>query len=281
MLKINNLTKQYDGFTLNCSLEVKPGCVTGLIGRNGAGKSTTFKAILGVIQKESGQIEIMGKPIEKITSKDKQRIGVALAESGFSSYLTVYDVCLILKSMYKDFSQNKFLQMCKEFGLPTDKRIQTFSTGMKAKLRVLVAITHNADLLILDEPTAGLDVVAREELLDILRNYMEEDEKRSILISSHISSDLESLCDDIYLINEGKIVLHEETDVLLSDYAILKLDENQYKNIDKKYIVKYKQEKFGYRCLTNQKQYYLDNYHDIVIEKGNIDELIVMVHGGK
>lgn len=151
---------------------------------------------------------------------------------------------------------------------------------MKAKLKVLVAVSHNAKLLILDEPTAGLDVIARDELLEILRDFMEKDEKRSILVSSHISSDLETLCDDIYIIHNGKIIMHEDTDVLLSDYALLKTDTKQYKNLDKQYILCYKKESYGYSCLTNQKQYYMENYPGIAIEKGNIDEVITMMARG-
>ena len=153
---------------------------------------------------------------------------------------------------------------------------------MKAKLKVLVAISHNAKLLILDEPTAGLDVIARDELLEMLREFMEADEERSILISSHISSDLETLCDDLYMIHEGKIVLHEDTDVLLSDYALLKVDRKQYEELDKRFILRSKKESYGYSCLTNQKQYYMENYPKIAIEKGTIDEVItMMVRGNK
>ena len=134
--------------------------------------------------------------------------------------------------------------------------------------------------MILDEPTAGLDVVARDELLDILREFMEEDEERAILISSHISADLETLCDDLYMIDNGKIVLHEDSDVLLSDYAILKLDKQQFDTIDKQYILRVKKEVYGYRCLTNQKRYYLENYPEMVIEKGTIDDVILMMVRG-
>ena len=151
---------------------------------------------------------------------------------------------------------------------------------MKAKLKVLVAISHNARLLLLDEPTAGLDVIARDELLDLLRSFMEQDEERSILISSHISSDLESLCDDLYMIHDGKIVLHEDTDVLLSDYALLKVSAEQYETLEKQYILKVKKESFGYCCLTDQKQFYLDNYPQIVIENGTIDNVITMMIRG-
>ena len=168
----------------------------------------------------------------------------------------------------------------KHFHLPMDKKIKDFSTGMKAKLKVLVAVSHHAKLLILDEPTAGLDVVARDELLDILREFMEKDEERAILISSHISADLETLCDDLYMIDNGKIVLHEDSDVLLSDYAILKLDKQQFDTIDKQYILRVKKEVYGYRCLTNQKRYYLENYPEMVIEKGTIDDVILMMVRG-
>ena len=128
----------------------------------------------------------------------------------------------------------------------------------------------------IDEPTAGLDVIARDELLDLLRSFMEQDEERSILISSHISSDLESLCDDLYMIHDGKIVLHEDTDVLLGKYGVLKVTEEQYWKIDRKYMIAVRKEEYGYRCLTNEKQFYLENYPDIVIEKSGIDELILM-----
>ena len=132
----------------------------------------------------------------------------------------------------------------------------------------------------MDEPTAGLDVMARESILNLFREYMEEDGERTILISSHISSDLEGLCDDIYMIHEGRIIFHEDTDILLSDYALLKVTPQQYTNIDKRYILKYKKENYGYRCLTNQKQYYLENYPNIAVENGTIDEVITMMSGG-
>jgi ABC-2 type transport system ATP-binding protein len=152
---------------------------------------------------------------------------------------------------------------------------------MKAKLKTLVAISHNAKLLILDEPTAGLDVVARDNLLELLREFMEGDEERSILISSHISSDLEGLCDDIYMIHDGKIILHENTDVLLSDYALLKVDDVQYGKLDKQYILRIMKQGYGYSCLTNQKQYYMENYPQVAIEKGSIDETITMMVRGE
>lgn len=151
---------------------------------------------------------------------------------------------------------------------------------MKAKLKVLLALSHDAKLLILDEPTAGLDVVARDEILDLLRSFMETD-GRGILISSHISTDLEGLCDEIYMIDNGKVVLSEETDVLLDEYGILKVDEKVYESLDKRYLLRVKKESFGYRCLTNEKNYYIENYPQAVMEKSSLDEIIFMVVKGE
>ena len=280
MLKVEHLKKQYDNFSLDCSLELMPGCVTGLIGQNGAGKSTTFKAILGLISTDGGNITILGKDIKDFTAKDKEDLGVVLSDSGFSGYLKIKDIIPVLQNMYTKFDTSFFMEQVQRFQLPMNKQIKDFSTGMKAKFKVLVAISHNAKLLILDEPTAGLDAIARDELLEMLREFMEKDEERSILISSHISSDLETLCDTLYMIHDGKIILHEDTDVLLSDYALLKVDAEQYRELDKQFILRTKKEAYGYSCLTNQKQYYMENYPKIVIEKGTIDEVITMMIRG-
>lgn len=281
MLKINQLQKKYDTFSLNCSLEVRPGFVTGLIGRNGAGKSTLFKAVLGLISIDGGNVSILGKDNQYFKANDKENLGVVLSDSGFSEYLSIHDIIIILEKMYTHFDKAYFLESCKKFNLPLHQKINEFSTGMKAKLKVLIAITHEAHLLILDEPTAGLDVIARDELLDILRDFMDKDEQNAIIISSHISSDLESLCDDLYMIHDGHIILHEDTDVLLSNYALLKIKDVNFSAFDKQYILRIKKENYGYCCLTNQKQYYLDNYPQIIIENGNIDELIMMMVRGE
>ena len=151
---------------------------------------------------------------------------------------------------------------------------------MKAKLKVLIATSYDAKLLILDEPTSGLDVIAREELLDLMRDYMNRGDK-SILISSHISTDLEGLCDDIYMIHEGKMIIHEETHNILDNYGILKVTDEQFEKIDKKYLLKIDKENFGYKCLTKEKQYYMENYKDIVIEKCSIDEVVKLIVRGE
>lgn len=281
MLEINGLVKKYKDFTLNCSMKVEQGCITGLVGENGAGKSTAFKAVLGLISYDSGNITLNGKRPSELKEAEKQRIGVTLAESGFSGYLKVKDIVPVMAAMYPGFERERFLSLCRKFSIPQDKYIKEFSTGMKAKLKVLAAVTHNADFLLLDEPTTGMDVTARESTLNLLREYMEEDESRSILISSHISSDLEGLCDDIYIIHEGKIVLHENMDNLLNEYGLIKADDRQYGKLDREHILSVRRTPYGYDCLTDQKRYYRENYPDIVVENGSLDETITMMTGGE
>ena len=183
--------------------------------------------------------------------------------------------------MYPTFDEDYFRKNCRAQGLSEEKRISGFSTGMKAKLRVLSAMSHRASLLVMDEPTAGLDVQARNDILDLLRQYLLENENCSVLITSHISTDLESLCDDIYLIHDGKILLHEDTDVLLDSYAILKVSGEAYEKLDRSHILRSRKDPFGYVCFTDQKQFYAENYPGIVIENGSIDDLILMMTGGR
>ncbi|MBR6281523.1 MAG: ABC transporter ATP-binding protein [Lachnospiraceae bacterium] len=286
MLEIQGLQKHYQNFNLQVTMEVPDGAIIGLVGQNGAGKSTTFKAILGLIRVDGGSILQDGVDITGESAKDallrKQNIGVALSDSGFSGYITPRDVCKILGGMYERFDKQKFLSDCERLELPMDKKIKELSNGNRAKLKVISALCHGAKFIILDEPTAGLDVVARDTVLQLLRDYMEEQPGCSILVSSHISSDLEGLCDSLYMIHQGQIILHEDTDVLLSEYAVLKLSEEDYASVDKAHIIKSKKESFGYACLTNEKQYYAENYPEVVIEKGNIDDLImIMALGGQ
>ena len=258
MLEINKLQKKYENFELNCSMKVEKGYITALVGENGAGKSTTFKALLGLIKPDGGEITIFGKKPLELTAKDRAKMGIVLTDSGFSGYLKVKDIIPVMESLYTEFEKSRFLDLCNKLDIPLNKSIKEFSTGMKAKLKVLCALTHKAKFLLLDEPTAGLDV----------------------MISSHISSDLEGLCDDIYMIHEGRIIFHEDTDVLLNQYGLLKVDEKQFEELDKRYLLKKRKEHYGYACLTKEKQYYIENYPDIVVEKGTVDELIAMMIGG-
>ena len=280
MLEIKRVKKSYGEFQLDCSLNVEKGRITGLVGENGAGKSTLFKAVLGLISYEGGEIKILGKKPQELNEKEKEQMGVVLAEAGFSGYLKGKDVEAVLAKLYPKFEEEKFYQLCERYQIPLDKFLKEYSTGMKAKLRVLTSMTHHAKLLIMDEPTAGLDVEARNEILDMLRAYIAEDESRSILITSHISTDLESLCDELYLIHDGKLILHEATDAILEQYGILKVSEEQYRTLDQSSILKVQKENYGYACFTDDKKFYQENYPQIAVENGGIDELILMMTGG-
>lgn len=283
-LILDGVQKKYKHFDLDIGMEVQTGFVTGLIGKNGAGKSTTFKTILGLTRPERGMITLDGKDVSKLTAKERQNIGVVLTDSGFSGYMTIRDIAAVMAAMYDAFDKENFLRQCEQFDLPLNQKIKEFSMGMRVKLKTLLAMSHDAKFLLLDEPTTGLDVVAREEILDMLREYMKQGD-RSILISSHISSDLEGLCDDIYLCDDGRIVLHEETDTLLDNYGVLKLREEQYQGLDTAHILAVKEGKYGYECLTDNKAYYLKKYPDYLVEKGSIDEVLTMMirrdKGGK
>lgn len=280
MITMQNVRKTYGNFIFEMSMELPEGQILGLIGKNGAGKSTAIKLILGLCRADEGSIRVFGHESKELPETLRQEIGVSLAESGFSGELTVNDVKHILKKMYHSFDENYFIQQGENLKLPMNKKIKEFSTGMKAKLRVLTSMTHHAKLLIMDEPTAGLDVEARNEILDMLRAYIAEDESRSILITSHISTDLESLCDELYLIHDGKLILHEGTDAILEQYGILKVSEEQYRTLDQSSILKVQKENYGYACFTDDKKFYQENYPQIVVENGGIDELILMMTGG-
>ena len=258
MITMQNVRKTYGNFTFEISMELPEGQILGLIGKNGAGKSTAIKLILGLCRAEEGTVTVLGSDSKELSENVKH----------------------ILKKMYHSFDENYFIKQSENLKLPMNKKIKEFSTGMKAKLRVLTAMTHHAKLLIMDEPTAGLDVEARNEILDMLRAYIAEDESRSILITSHISTDLESLCDELYLIHDGKLILHEATDAILEQYGILKVSEEQYRTLDQSSILKVQKENYGYACFTNDKKFYQENYPQIAVENGGIDELILMMTGG-
>ena len=280
MIKMQNVRKKYGDFEFDMSMEIPEGRITGLVGKNGAGKSTAIKLMLGLTKPDSGNISVLGSNGKELSPAVKQKIGVSLAESGFSSQLSIEDMKHILSKMYREFDRQLFTKQCEKMKLPEKKKMKDFSTGMKAKLKVLTALTHNADLLILDEPTAGLDIEARNEILDLLREYVTHNEKSSILITSHIATDLESLCDDISLIHDGKMIIHEDTDVILEQYGVLKVSEEQYEKLDQKAILKSRRESYGYACFTSDRKFYQENYPGMVVEKGGIDELILMMTGG-
>ena len=280
LVQLEHVRKKYGSFTLELNMQIPEDRIIGLIGANGAGKSTTFKLMLGLIRPDQGTVEVLGRNAADLGAEEKLEIGAVFSDSGFSEYLKVQQLIPDMSRFYPDFQEKEFRERCERFQIPLNKQIKEFSTGMKAKLNVLLALSHGSRLLLLDEPTAGLDVVAREVILDLLREYMEIP-GRSIVISSHISGDLEHFCDELYMIHEGKIVLHEETDRILEEYGFLKVSDQEYEALDKEYLLRVRKESFGYSCLTDQKNYYLENHPGIVVEKGSVDEVISMLVKGE
>ncbi|TLQ06932.1 ABC transporter ATP-binding protein [Marinilactibacillus psychrotolerans] len=281
MIVMENVVVDYTKFKLNCSLQVNKGMITGLVGENGAGKTTAFKALLGLIPVDSGTAKIDGISVDQLTSENKEKIGTVLSDSFFSPAFTIKDINRLLKNFYQEYDESYFLTKCQEFNLPLNQKIKEFSTGMQGKLKTLTALSHKAQILILDEPTSGLDVSARYEILDILQEYLDKYPESCVLISSHISTDLERICDDIYYLKQGKVLLHEDTDVLLDTYGILKVEETMTDKIDQSFLLYRKRTTYGYDYLTNQMSFYKENYANLIIEKPSIDQILLMVMGGE
>lgn len=240
-LEIRNLTKSYPGFTLeNLNLTLPSGCIMGLIGENGAGKSTTIKLILDMIHKDSGSITILGKDNQDNIDLTKEDIGVVMDEVGIPECLTVSQVGNVMKHTFRNWDNAEYTRLVKKLSLPDKKQFKEFSRGMKMKLGIAIAMSHNSKLLILDEATSGLDPVVRDEVVEMFGEFT-RDENHSILISSHIVSDLEKLCDYIAFLHKGKLLLCEEKDQLLAEYGLIHCpaDELQMLSSD---TVKYKKE---------------------------------------
>lgn len=221
-IRIQNLTKRFEGFALEgVSFAVPRGAVVGFIGENGAGKSTTIKSILGLIRPDGGSIEVFGKDVGSLTKEERGRLGAVLGDGKLPENLTAKDLDGVFRHIFARWDAAAFFAYLDRFALPRGKKIKDFSRGMRQKFALAVALSHGADVLVLDEPTAGLDPVARDEILELLYDFMQE-ERRSVLISSHIVTDLEKLCDYIAFIHRGRLVFFEEKDALYEKYAVLR-----------------------------------------------------------
>ena len=240
-LEIKNLTKAYPGFTLdNLNLTLPSGCILGLIGENGAGKSTTIKLILDMIHKDSGSIIILGKDNTDSIELTKENIGVVMDEVGIPECLTVKQVGNVMKNTFRNWDDAEYARLAQKLALPDKKQFKEFSRGMKMKLGIAIALSHKAKLLILDEATSGLDPVVRDEVVEMFSDFT-RDENHSILISSHIVSDLEKLCDYVAFLHKGKLLLCEEKDQLLAEYGLIHCTAEEIQNLPAE-AIKYKKE---------------------------------------
>ena len=281
ILKIKNLCKKYDNFELkNISFTLPKGMIMGFIGENGAGKTTTIKAILDIIKSYRGEIKIFGLDNRKDERKIKEDIGIVLDDMFFPEILTPNDINNTMKGIYKHWDTKMFYDYLKKFSLLPNKQIKTFSKGMRKKLEIITALSHHPKLLILDEPTSGLDPVARAEIIKIFQNFIEKDDC-SILLSSHITTDLEHIADYITFINNGEIVLSKTTNELLDKYGIVKCTEKEFKDIDKKDYIKYKKTKYEYEVLVSNKKEFKAKYNISIIDKITLDDLMVLMIKGE
>ncbi len=281
ILEVKNLCKTYDNFVLkNVTFYLPKGMIMGFIGENGAGKTTTIKAILNIIQSYRGEIHIFGLDNRKYEKKIKEDIGVVLDDMFFPEILTPNDINQTMKGIYQNWDSKKFYDSLKEFSLLPNKQIKTFSKGMRKKLEIITALSHHPKLLLLDEPTSGLDPVARAEVLELFQSFIEE-EDCSILLSSHITTDLEHIADYITFINDGEIVLSKTTDELLEQYGIVKCTEKEFKSIEKKDYIKYKKTKYEYEVLVPDKKAFKEKYAIAVIDKITLDDLMVLMIKGE
>ena len=282
ILSIEKTYKTYDDFTLkNINLNVPKGIIMGLVGENGAGKTTTIKLILNLIKRDKGSIKIFGLDNIQKEMEIKERIGVVMDESNFYTDLNPNDISKIMSNIYANWDNDTFFDYFKQFNIPRKKTIKDLSKGMKMKLSIAVALSHKPDLLILDEPTSGLDPIVRNEILDIFQDFI-QDEEKSILFSTHITSDLDKIADYITFINKGEIIFTKEKDGLINDYGIIKCKKDDFKKIDSKDIIGYRKNQFGYEILVENKQLSDSKYKGLTIDSVNLEEIMLFyIKGGK
>lgn len=278
-LTISGLTKTYPDFVLDhVSFTVPSGSIVGLIGENGAGKSTTIHAALGLIQKEAGHAAILGK--EELDAETREQIGVVFDGSNYPEILSPKKISRIMKHIYRSWDEPAYLRLLKQFSLPPDKPIRQFSKGMKMKLAITAALSHHSKLLILDEATSGLDPVIRDDILDMLLDFV-QDEEHSILISSHITSDLEKIADYIVFIHEGKVVFSKPKDELTEQYGIIKCGAAQFDAIEKSDIIVSRKMDYEWQVLISDRDKMQKKYRDALIVPAAIDEIMLLYIKGE
>ena len=247
ILKVENIRKEYKSFTLNdVSFELKAGHIYGFVGENGSGKSTTMKAITGLISLNQGKVSAFDKEFKELTSDDREKIGFTLDEVCLPQNLKINLINTILKNAFTHWDENLFFKYLADFNIDKDKKVVELSKGMKANLNIVISLCHKASLLILDEPMNGLDPIARDEFCTLLSDFIEENSDRAILISSHIISDLEKICSDFIFIHKGEIILEDNKKNIENQFLKLTLDNEEFNSFDKKKIVRFK--KIGQNC---------------------------------
>ena len=274
-IEISGVTKKYSGFTLdNISFNVPKGSIMGFIGQNGAGKTTTIRSLLNIISIDEGEIKLLGMDHLRHEQEIKERISVVFDELPFHDVLNAKDIARIFEGIYPQWDNAAYTGYLERFGLPMKKKIGEFSKGMKMKLQIACALSHNAELLVMDEATTGLDPVVRDEILHIFMEYLQDGE-RSILMSSHITSDLEKIADSVTFIDKGRLLISGYKDDILESHGILKCDRSELGNIDPKDIVSVRINSYGAEAMLCDRQSASYKYSGAIIDPASLDDIML------
>ena len=280
-LEIKNISKTYKNFKLDDISFVLPcGHIMGLIGENGAGKSTIINCILDIIEKDSGSISVLGQKNDKNNVSLKENIGVVLDASDVYDNYTVKQVENIMKDVYKQWNHEVYDYYIQKFALPLNKMIKDFSRGMKMKMAITIALSHRPKLLILDEATSGLDPIMRDEILDVFMEFV-QDENHAILLSSHISSDLEKIADYITFIHEGKLILSSSKDELIYEYGLMKCRNDEFDMIDKEDIIRYRIKTYEVEILVKDREKMAKKYPNCIVDPTKLDDIMMLYVKGE
>lgn len=280
-LEIKNISKTYKNFKLDDISFVLPcGHIMGLIGENGAGKSTIINCILDIIEKDSGSISVLGQKNDKNNVSLKENIGVVLDASDVYDNYTVKQVENIMKDVYKQWNHEVYDYYIQKFALPLNKMIKDFSRGMKMKMAITIALSHQPKLLILDEATSGLDPIMRDEILDVFMEFV-QDENHAILLSSHISSDLEKIADYITFIHEGKLILSTSKDELIYEYGLMKCRNDEFDKIDKEDIIRYRIKTYEVEILVKDREKMAKKYPNCIVDPTKLDDIMMLYVKGE
>lgn len=280
-IAIKNLTKRYQDFTLdNISFTVPKGSIMGFVGENGAGKTTTIKAILGLIHTDGGEVRVLGTDPRLMPKEVKAQIGAVFDGSNLHDNLNVRNINFIMKNLYPNWDERIYADYIKKFDLPEKKIMKEYSRGMKMKLSTAIALSHHSKLLILDEATSGLDPMVRDEILDIFLEFIQK-EDHTILLSSHIISDIEKIADYVTFIHQGKIVFSENKDNLIYQYGIIHCRKEDLAGLDRSYVVGIRENNFGADVMIRNKEAFQRLYHQYSAERTSIEEIMLFVSRGK
>ena len=282
-LILKNVNKKYEksNFSIkDISFSVPEGSIVGFIGENGAGKSTTMNCILNVIRRDSGTIEIFGREMTDEDIDIRENIGVVYDSNNFPEYLTAKQLADILGRIYSKWDDFCFEQFLRRFGLPESQKIKSYSRGMSMKLAIAVALSHDSKLLILDEATSGLDPVMRDEILDVLLEFVKQ-ENHSILLSSHITSDLEKIADYIVFIHNGEIILNKTKDELIYEYGVIRCSENDFHNILSEDILSSMKKDYQIDVLIKNRKLIEKKYKNLIVDSVSLDEIMLLLVKGE